>query len=329
MVKIDFAGEELRIVTNLSKEPVWINEFNNGTGDLHTITAQAFFSKQEVTKQERQAGKMANFSLVYGGGVQAIQRATKCNAQEAARRKANFDKSVPKFTNWTKLQKARAHKEKGVYPAFGRWMALSDIDHVEKYIVASCERQAVNFPIQGTGADIMRMALVMTHKEFYRRGWYQSGAVRTLLTVHDEIVFEVKFELLQEAVPLIERIMCEPSRIAKWEVHLEAEPLVDLSCDAKYDFNMVVHGKPYKEGDKVKPGFFVAGTRQFQKMPEWMEPYVTPDWKVAGLTPGETKVEVKEVKREEKPLATIHPIRSAAPASPTEVFTYPLPNRHS
>lgn len=267
----------------------------------------------------------ANFSLVYGGGVQAVQRATKCNPQEAARRKANFDKSVPKFALWQKNQKAKAHKEKGVYSAFGRWMALTEIDSPEKYIVASCERQSTNFPVQSTGADIMRMALVMTHKEFYRRGWYQSGGVRTLLTVHDEIVFEVKFELLQEAVPVIEHIMCEPGRIAKWEVPLEAEPLVDLTWDAKYDFNMVVKGKPHKEGDKVKPGHFVAGSRQYQQMPEWMEPWVIPDWKKAGIDPGEVKETPKPEKAEApkqeapKPLATVHPIRPLG-----EVFSYPL-----
>lgn len=178
---------------------------------------------------------------------------------------------------------------------------------------------------KNTGADIMRMALVMTHKEFYKRGWYQSGGVRTLLTVHDEIVFEVKFELLQEAVPVIEHIMCEPGRIAKWEVPLEAEPLVDLTWDAKYDFNMVVKGKPHKEGDKVKPGHFVAGSRQYQQMPEWMEPWVIPDWKRAGIEPGEVKETPKPEKTEAskqeapKPLATVHPIRPLG-----EVFSYPL-----
>lgn len=323
MVKIDYSGEELRIVTNLSKEPVWINEFLNGTGDLHTITAQAFFGKTEVTKQERQMGKSANFSLVYGGGVQAVQRATKCNPQEAARRKSNFDKSVPKFALWQKGQKAKAHKEKGVYSAFGRWMALPEIDSPEKFIVASCERQATNYPIQGTGADIMRMALVMTHKEFYRRGWYQSGAVRTLLTVHDEIVFEVKFELLQEAIPVIEHIMCEPGRIAKWEVPLEAEPLVDLTWDAKYDFNMMVKGVSYKDGDKLKSGYFIAGARQYQKMADWMEPWITPEWKKAGIEPGETKKEEPKVEKKPepaaKPLATVHQIRPLG-----EVFQYPI-----
>jgi len=148
MVKIDFAGEELRIVTNLSREPAWIKEFNEGTGDLHTITAKAFFGS-EITKQQRQQGKMANFSLVYGGGTMAIMRATKCTQQEAARRKAAFDKAMPIFNEWVKKQKALVKKDKGVYTAFGRWMAVPDVDSQDKAVVAACERYSLNYPIQG------------------------------------------------------------------------------------------------------------------------------------------------------------------------------------
>jgi len=327
IVKIDFAGEELRIATNMSKEPVWINEFLHGTGDLHTITAQAFFNKVEVTKQERQGGKMANFSLIFGGGVGAIQRATKCNPQEAARRKANFDKALPKFAIWSKGQKAKVHKEKGIFSAFGRWMALPDIDSPEKFIVASVERQAVNYGIQASGADIMRMALVMTHKECFKRGWYQRDEVRCLLTVHDEIVWEVKIELLEEVVPVLEHLMCEPSRIIKWEVPLEAEPLVDLTWDAKYDFNLMTKGKPHKEGDKIKSGFFVAGSRQYQEPPEWFKPYFTPNWVKEGLTPGEVakpepKVEKKPEPLQAKPVQQHKP--SVAPRPTSEIFEYQI-----
>jgi DNA polymerase I-like protein with 3'-5' exonuclease and polymerase domains len=147
MVKVDFAGEELRIVTNLSGEPVWIKEFNEGTGDLHTITAKAFFG-DTITKQQRQFGKMANFSLVYGGGTMAIMRATKCTQQEAARRKTNFDKAMPVFNEWVKKQKAKVKQDKGVYSAFGRWMAVPDIDSPDKAVVAACERYSLNYPIQ-------------------------------------------------------------------------------------------------------------------------------------------------------------------------------------
>jgi len=167
MVKVDFAGEELRIVTNLSQEPVWIKEFLEGTGDLHTITAKAFFNKEDITKQERQQGKIANFSLVYGGGVRAIMNATGCNQPEAGRRKLNFDKSMPRFAGWVTLQKKYIHEHKGVKTAFGRWIATPQVDSEDKALVGAAERWSINYPIQGCQNFNSR---VMTTQGFKRIG---------------------------------------------------------------------------------------------------------------------------------------------------------------
>jgi len=292
ILKVDFAGEELRIVTNLSKEPIWEKEFLEGSGDLHSITARAFFNKQDVTKQERQAGKMANFSLVYGGGQQAIMRATGCNPTEAARRKSNFDKSLPTFAKWVATQKKRVHMEKGVWTAFGRWIPIPEIDNPEKAIQAGGERAAINYPIQGSGADIMKIAMVKLHKTFYQRGWYQNDIVRMMLTVHDEIVFEVKLEHIMEVAPVVDEWMTFPGRIPRgdkaWKVPLVAEPLIDKSWDAKYDLHKILHGehKPEKPGDKpLKSSEMRVGDRVYQRVPDFLEPYLVPDWKKDGHTP--------------------------------------------
>ena len=165
MVKCDYAGQELRIVTNLSNEPVWVKEFVEGDGDLHSITARAFFNKPEVTKDERAKGKTANFALVYGGGPAAIMRATGCDKLEGQRRKQAFDKAVPTFANWVKGQHEKVKRALGVYTAFGRWVAIPDAnckkgekdsngrllfdDDAVKALRAACERHATNYPIQG------------------------------------------------------------------------------------------------------------------------------------------------------------------------------------
>lgn len=287
MVKVDFAGEELRIVTNLSGEPVWIKEFNEGSGDLHTITAKAFFGN-EITKQQRQQGKMANFSLVYGGGTMAIMRATKCSQQEAARRKQNFDKAMPIFSEWVKKQKALVKRDKGVYTAFGRWMAVPDVDSPDKAVVAACERYSLNYPIQGSGADIMKMAMVMLYKEFTKQGWVQGDdpKARFMLTVHDEIVFEVKHEMLMEVMPVIERIMTEPGRMKKWKVQLEVEPLIDAHWDPKYDYHKIMHG--YAKPGKESPDTYVkVGDRYYQNPPPWLKGILVPDYMKAGTKPDE------------------------------------------
>lgn len=268
LVKVDYAGQELRIVANLSDEPKWVNEFLSARAegreaDLHTLTAKAFFG-DHITKEnkvERNAGKIANFSLIYGGGSQAIMRATKCDKIEAVRRKANFDKSVPVFAGWVKNQHSYVKAHKGVWTAFRRFIAIpdalvqpGDIDSYgrpvtpedSKRIRAACERKSTNFPIQGSGADILKISLVKLVKEFHKRGWRREGgddSVRMVMTVHDEIVFEIKHERLKDAVPVIIEIMESPWKMAKWKIPLVVEPLLGLNWNAKYDWHEVMTGK--------------------------------------------------------------------------------------
>ena len=292
MVKCDYAGQELRVVTNLSNEPVWIKEFLEGDGDLHSITARAFFNKQEVSKDERKAGKIANFALVYGGGPQAIMRATGCDKVEGQRRKQAFDKAVPVFAKWVKGQHEKVKKDLGVYTAFGRWVGIPDAnikvggrdsygrvvteeEEVRK-LRAACERYATNYPIQGSGADIMKISMIVLHKEFYRRGWLrnwtgltpdQKDVVRMLLSVHDELVFEIKHEQVVHAVPVIVDQMESPTRMARppyspaWRVPLITEPLVGPSWGTGYPCERAKEGHKLKEGEVIHNGFLYGAIR--------------------------------------------------------------------
>ncbi len=268
LVKVDYAGQELRIVANLSAEPKWVDEFviarsEGREADLHTLTAKAFFGEHitKANKVERNMGKIANFSLIYGGGSSAIMRATKCDKVEAVRRKANFDKSVPVFAGWVKGQHAGVKKHKGVVTAFRRFIAIPDAtlkageldsngvavtpDDARK-IQASCERKSTNFPIQGTGADILKISLVKLIKEFHKQGWRREGgddSVRMIMTVHDEIVFEIKHERLTQAMPIIIEAMESPWKMAKWKIPLVVEPLLGLTWEAKVDWHAMMIGK--------------------------------------------------------------------------------------
>jgi len=353
MAKVDFAGEELRIVTNLSKEPVWIKEFKEGTGDLHSITARAFFNKQEITKQERQQGKIANFSLVYGGGAQAIMRATGCSQQEGARRKSNFDKAMPVFAQWVKGQKAFVKAKKGIKTPFGRWIYIPEIDSQlpdgspNKPLIAAAERWSINYPIQGAGADIMKMALVLLHKEFYKLGWIQADLIRMLMTVHDEIVFEIRHEgveagFFQKAMHVIEALMTLPGRLVKWEVPLEVEPLIDTTWDCKIDYHKVMRGehKPPKEGDKpLKDSQIRVGDRVYTKVPQWLEGVIFPDYlpQPDGLaewlaqpfptggskTAAPTQAPKPPTAQPQAPVATPSPAPTPAQATPTQATPVP------
>lgn len=299
LVKADYAGQELRLVANVSGEPLWINEFLQGTGDLHSLTARAFFNLPEgepVPKHLRTSGKTANFALVYGGGVQAVRRATGVDKHEAARQKAAFDKSVPIFTRWLKGQHEAVKRNLGIHTAFGRWIAIPDANikpggkfetsngkfmdvdvPLARKIQASCERKSVNYPIQGAGADVMKISLVRLCREFYKRGWLKMGgddSVRMLMTIHDEIVFEIRHDRLEEAIPLLCEVMESPTKkLPKWRVPLIVEPLIGLDWSAKYDWEKIKKGeKPvpaWLEGH-IKPGEAV------HKNPEPDKPGVSP-----------------------------------------------------
>jgi DNA polymerase I-like protein with 3'-5' exonuclease and polymerase domains len=282
MLKADYAGQELRIAANVSNEMVWIKEFLEGDGDLHTITARAFFPEFDKESKDRQKelrkmGKIANFALLYGGGPAAIMRATGCDKLEASRRKGAFDKAVPTFANWIKGQHVKVRKDKGVYTALQRWVAIPDIDNPDKAVQAACERKSTNFPIQGTGADIMKISLVLLCKEFYKHGWLKQGggddSVRMLLTVHDEIVFEIKHARVQEALAVIVRVMASPSGLARppyspvWRVPLIVEPLIGTTWAGEYDYGMLMHGKPYS-GKKNYAG---KNKKYENKTTQWSE----------------------------------------------------------
>jgi len=306
MVKADYAGEELRIVTNLSNEPVWIKEFIHGSGDLHSITARAFFNKPEVTKEERKMGKVANFALVYGGGPAAIMRATGCDKIEAARRKQSFDRSVPVFAAWVKQQQTLVKKTKGVYTAWGRWIAIPDanikagevtsrgkrVDEKDANAIrAACERHSINYPIQGSGADIMKLSMILLYKEFWARKWLKTNgddSIRMLLTVHDEIVFEIRHDRVPEALEIICQKMALPGKMVDrkhspaWQVPLVVEPLIGLSWGGEYDYGKLMHGekKPYvpqrdEQGnpvpEKLKPYEVRIQDSIFHRVPPWLE----------------------------------------------------------
>lgn len=330
MIKIDYAGQELRVVTNVSGEPLWTKEFLEGSGDLHTLTAKAFFGDHitKANKLERTAGKIANFSLIYGGGVQAIQRATKCDQHEAARKKKAFDASVPVFAKWVKRQHEFVKKHLGVYTGFRRFVRIPDAniqvgdttdrgqlvtdEKMARRIRAGCERKSTNYPIQGSGADILKIVFIRLYKELYKRGWLKhegDDSVRMLMTVHDEIVFEVRDDRVPEALPVLVDVMESPSRLAKWKVPLIVEPLLGKSWDAKYDWLEILAGKA-EMPEWLVPHFEAyeknGGTPATRPVPKAMEAEAVPQSvPLPGSPP--TATQASETVEKEVAVFTIHP----------------------
>ena len=249
---IDFSGVELRIVTNLSGEPKWKTEFfrcsscdhtfergslppafcpscnSDKIGDLHSSTALGIFPNADPQgdpkgfKLMRQTAKIVNFLLCYGGSGNAVCRSTGCEEEEGWRIKNLFDKTYKGLLKWWRSQEEFAKKHKYVLTAYGRRYPVPDIDHEFAQFRSKAKRNAVNGPVQGTSADIMKFAMGLLYREFKKRGWLDK--VLMMITIHDELVFEIADDIMGEAVPVIEHIMCvETVKNLGWEVLLKVD----------------------------------------------------------------------------------------------------------
>ncbi len=249
---IDFSGVELRIVTNLSGEPKWKIEFfrcstcdhtfekgalppafcplcnSDKIGDLHSSTALGIFPNADPKgdpkgfKLMRQTAKIVNFLLCYGGSGNAVSRSTGCDEEEGWRIKNLFDKTYKGLLKWWKHQEDFAKKHKYVLTAYGRKYPVPDIDHEFAQFRSKAKRNAVNGPVQGTSADIMKFAMGLLYREFKKRGWLDK--VLMMITIHDELVFEIADDIMGEAVPVIENIMCvDTVKNLNWEVLLKVD----------------------------------------------------------------------------------------------------------
>lgn len=163
------------------------------------------------------------------------------------------------------------------------------------------------------GADIMKIAMVLLHREFFKRRWLptQDDKVRMLLTVHDELVFEVANEVIESAMDLILDKMTEPGRMARWSIPLVAEPLIDTTWDAHYNWEHIMHGQAKVK--KFDPNLHVEFEgRVYERPPEFLDPYVTPPWRKAGVVPPP----IVDRPKEESPKVAAEPTKTATTKEP-------------
>ncbi len=286
LVKLDYAGEELRVVTNLSGDPIWTRSFLKEDGDVHSITARTLFGVKEVNKDQRNRGKRCNFAFIYGGGAGAIQRNIGCGIEDASRHMENLRNDVPILMGYVEHQKAYARKHKCIFTAFGRKIPIPTIESQIRGIRAKAERCAINYTIQATSADVLKFAMCWVDKNLRKLGW--KDRCRYVLTVHDEVVYEIRPEYLMEIVRKLDEWMTEPWRLPKahgrtWEVPLLTEPGIDFNWKARYDYFAMVDGVPANPSDvssdgsfkgKLKKGQYFADGRVYQEVPDFLKPWI-------------------------------------------------------
>ncbi|MEX2010461.1 MAG: DNA polymerase [Parcubacteria group bacterium] len=208
MLSLDYSQIELRIAAILSKDKKLMDIFKKGK-DVHTgVAAQVFgVSEEEVTKEMRRKAKVINFGVLFGMGVSALKVNLGCERKEAQEFYNNYFETFKELSQYLDHVKAETERTGFTETMFGRRRYFAGIKSPLPFIRAAAERMAINAPIQGTEADIVKMSLIRI-EEYLRKNNLENKAV-PLLVVHDELVYEVKESLVKELAEKFKEIMEE------------------------------------------------------------------------------------------------------------------------
>lgn len=196
LVVFDFDQMQYRILAHYTKEPVLLNAFKNGK-DVHEETARILLGRETITKKERSLGKSLNFGAVFGSMPEKIAEIAKCSLEDAEKFYKLYWQRLPGVTRWIYRTKALTHIHKSVKTILGRVIPLPDIDNRNRFEMMHAERQAVNFIIQGSEADIIKLGMLQATAKGYM----------PILQVHDELHFETAPEQTERAMVEIKQIL--------------------------------------------------------------------------------------------------------------------------
>ncbi|MFZ2621484.1 MAG: DNA polymerase [Minisyncoccia bacterium] len=208
LVTFDYSQIELRIAAFLSGDKKLIEIFKEGR-DVHTAVASEVFGVKlnEVTKEMRSKAKVINFGVMYGMGVTALQKNIGTNREEAQEFLRGYFNKFSGLAEYLEKIKRETVQKGYTETFFGRRRYFPDIHSKLPFMKASAERMAVNAPIQGTEADIIKLAMIEIDKFLNQKDLKKD--VRLLLQVHDELVYEIKENVVKSVAPEIKRMMEE------------------------------------------------------------------------------------------------------------------------
>lgn len=244
-VSIDYAGQELRIAANFSGEPTFVDAFLNNE-DPHMTTARKIWG-EAADKNKRRDAKSANFGLQYGGTGYTLATNLGITEREGNDFYAAYCKAMPVLVQWQNYMKRTAKRDGVVYSAFGRPFRLKRFfeEGVAWKMKSYGERCALNYPIQGSGGDVIRMALVRVVTYWWAMLNAKIQGFNSKSTVHDEINFSVKKNFLRvfmKAVPKMMRMY-----FPEWKVPL------DVDCSIGHTWGEAVSYKYNEETKEFTP----------------------------------------------------------------------------
>ncbi len=204
LMAADYSQIELRIIAALSDEDTMIEAFKNGE-DIHASTASKVFNVplSEVTREQRSNAKTVNFGIIYGVSAFGLSNQTDLSRGEAKDLIETYYKTYPKLRNYISEQIQFARENGYVETVMGRRRYLKDINGSNQVVRGAAERNAVNAPIQGSAADIIKIAMINIHKKLELEN-YKS---KMLLQVHDELVFDAYKPELEKLKTMVKHEM--------------------------------------------------------------------------------------------------------------------------
>ena len=222
LLSADYSQIELRIIAALSGEENMIKAFQNNE-DIHKSTAAKVFNVplEEVTKEQRSNAKTVNFGIIYGVSAFGLSNQTSLSRKESAELIEAYYATYPKLKSYMSNQVDFARENGYVQTVLGRRRYLKDINSANMMVKSGAERNAVNAPIQGSAADIIKIAMINIHKKLTSKNPDGSGwKSKMLLQVHDELVFDVHNSELEKIQPMIKH---EMENAFKLDVPLDVE----------------------------------------------------------------------------------------------------------
>lgn len=206
LLSFDYSQMELRIAAFLSGDKKLINIFKKGI-DVHTAVASEVFGVEEtdVTKEMRRKAKVINFGVMYGMGALALMRNIKSSREEAQEFLEGYFNKFTGLAEYLEDVKHEATQKGYTETFFGRRRYFPDLRSRLPFMKAQAERMAINAPIQGTEADIVKLAMVKIDE--YLKKEKMEKDVKLILQVHDELVYEAKESLVKKVAPKIREIM--------------------------------------------------------------------------------------------------------------------------
>ena len=219
LISADYSQIELRIVAAISGDPNMCDAFKNKK-DIHTATAAKIYGIEEndVTKEMRYKAKSVNFGIIYGQGAFGLSENLGITRAEAKEIIDNYKKEFPNIQQYMDDQINFAKEHEYVETLMGRRRYLRDINSSNFTVRGYAERNAINSPIQGTAADMIKLAMIKIHNEM-NQNKYES---KMILQVHDELIFDAVMDETQELEKLILNCMKYALKLPN-DVPVEAE----------------------------------------------------------------------------------------------------------